>query len=163
MGHRQDNIQYHVASPKEFQWCCSSQETISEKITHCSLDLKMHKQLTFTVTAFQDRRVLSNHGSQSVDISIRCCLIHHGQVDFLRWVTFANQTDTLVSVRREFTQRITQSKLSPTQVIHSPYHPSASRQRLSQPGHILPGHFWGKVTRCGPFATPPCVDKEPWG
>lgn len=76
-------LQYHRASQKCLR-CCSSQKTTSEKIKHCSVALKkMHKQLTFAVTAFQDGRVLSNHGSQSIDISIRRCLIHHDQVDFL--------------------------------------------------------------------------------
>lgn len=76
---------YYRASQKCLR-CCSSHKTTSEKIKHCSVDLKKkkkHKQLTFAVTAFQDGRVLSDHGSQSIDISIRRCLIHHGQVDFL--------------------------------------------------------------------------------
>lgn len=77
---------------------------------------KKHKQLTFAVTAFQDGRVLSDHGSQSIDISIRRCLIHHGQVDFLGWVTSMNQTDTLLVYGvNPLTHRITQPKLSPTQ------------------------------------------------
>lgn len=116
-------LQYYRASQKCLR-CCSSHKTTSEKIKHCSVDLKKkkkkHKQLTFAVTAFQDGRVLSDHGSQSIDISIRRCLIHQGQVDFLGWVTSMNQTDTLLTVYgvNPLTHRITQPKLSPTQVIH---------------------------------------------
>lgn len=56
--------------------------------------------LTFAVTALQHRGVFPDQGGQSPDVSIRRCLGNQVQADFLRRVTFVNQTETHVCAEK---------------------------------------------------------------